>query len=788
MFHVGKGNRYCHAVGCRHGKAKGLVIRCGYHFAAAVGNGKGHGIAVIGSGHRHVDIIEHLHIARLVGLYRIAAGIGKADLGIVGVGVDQRKHGIVGPEHGSDGHVCIGHRCGGIIAGIGHGDLNTAVLQHIVVQNIARIGGGIQDYGLVVAAELSRGGAALHAVIHTHLIADSRELVGDFHCDVGCRHGEGVAVVIVHHLTIAVVGYGNALHSIAGIGLGDHLHGGAGRRPADLAAQHLEAEAAVGSGLLSEAVGSCGVKVNSHKDLFAGHGEGVAVLQAGIDRIAGGIHNIDAGKGGACVGSGGDLDGGALDGKIHRHVVDGAGQTAAAVAPVSLADQVAVVEGGGDLNVALGHGEAAVIYADNCGFVRGDNLYSVQSLVCLGVGFDGNGAACGCRSDSLAAHGKAHGAAAAGAGLDGIGLGGAAGIATAGSRAAVVAAAGGGTAVVVTAGGRAAVVTAAGSDDGGHGHQESGVVFNVGQTHLGVKGLEQAGVGGVADAIVLADAVCSLALSDLVSHDRIAADACGGLDGGGQKQGLACGNAVPGRDVVDGLYQIRIGRKADAQGVAHAGDGLAALNGVGDQPISHITADIAGAAGSAAGRRACPAAHIGRGYFCRILIAGRQSYHLAHVQLPVLCLAGEIVQLVYGRLTGIEVQTGVVAYLKQSVSADDGVFEGIVIRISIGADGGTSKHGRHQKYCQKHTDEPFFHRLLPLTYPLWVELITVWRKNLFIKFQHCYDSLIILQQLSPNCKTYFRKNFKLFQIITINYVAQVRKPCGARLSAIQAKS
>ena len=227
---------------------------------------------------------------------------------------------------------------------------------------------------------------------------------------------------------------------------------------------------------------------------------------------------------------------------------------------------------------------------------------------------------------------------------------------------------------------------------------------------------------------------------------------------GRQKQSLACSYTVPGGDIVYLLDLVGISGEADTKGIANPHNGLALLHGIRYQPVSHITANISTGTGAVAGidngtAAGGGSAHVRGCYLGSFLITGRQLNDLADTKFPVLGFAGKIIQLIYSRLTGVKVQTHIVAYLKQCVALDNRVVESLKLIVRIGADGSTHKSGHYQKNCQKHTDEPFFHRLLPLTYPLWVKLFTVWIKNFFSKFHYCYDSPIILQQVSSKCKT-----------------------------------
>ena len=210
-----------------------------------------------------------------------------------------------------------------------------------------------------------------------------------------------------------------------------------------------------------------------------------------------------------------------------------------------------------------------------------------------------------------------------------------------------------------------------------------------------------------------------------MGHHRIAAGACGRGAGARQKQGLAGSNLAPLGDVINGLDLLTVGSEANAQDVAHTGNGLALLHGVRNQPVSGV--DAGGGAGGAAARATgaagdngaaggAAAADVGLGDLDSILIGGRQCDNLAHAQFSVLCLA-DVVQLIDGSLAAVPVQAQLVADLQKRVARFERILLGCVLLVCIGTDRHAPKQRGDHEHRQKHADESFLHDCVPPNLP-----------------------------------------------------------------------
>ena len=201
-------------------------------------------------------------------------------------------------------------------------------------------------------------------------------------------------------------------------------------------------------------------------------------------------------------------------------------------------------------------------------------------------------------------------------------------------------------------------------------------------------------------------------------HDLIAGSAdCRSL-GRRQKQSLARSDLVPAGDVVELHDLIGIVRETDAQRVADARNGLAALDRVRDQIISDSVAALCGADGSCccagrtgrAGRTGAAAGDDGQSRS----ISRRQLDHSAHGQESEVVFALQPVELYNGILAGEVVDALYPAKLKYIVAGLEGVLNHLrIFVVCVSAYGQPREQGHDHEHCQQSTDDPFLHICSP---------------------------------------------------------------------------
>lgn len=202
-------------------------------------------------------------------------------------------------------------------------------------------------------------------------------------------------------------------------------------------------------------------------------------------------------------------------------------------------------------------------------------------------------------------------------------------------------------------------------------------------------------------------------------HDLIAGSAdCRSL-GRGQKQSLARSDLVPAGDVVELLDLIGIVGEADAQRVADARNGLAALDRVRDQIISDTVAALCGADGSRCGTGRTGRTGAGAGTAAgndvqSRSVSRRQLDHSAHGQEPEVVFTLQPVELYNSILAGEVVDALCLAEFKDIVAGLEGVLDHLrIFVVCVSAYGQPREQGHDHEHCQQSTDDPFLHICSP---------------------------------------------------------------------------